>query len=237
MKTGRFLLLLSVLSVQVAAQATLSKQAAKTEQELQALHDAIRTASVAHDRVTLEGLYADGYVFIHTTGEMDRKADWITKSLTIAAPPQVPVQDPVFFDVVKDVAVRTSKANLSNGSSIWWTRVYVKRKGHWLLLREHGSAVPAPRKVATVSTAILDQYAGTYKFDNGVTITVERRGEVLIAHNPARPEVQLIAESETEFHVPGGGAVYTFYKDENGKVTHFVLKRASGEEFRASKLN
>jgi len=238
MKTATFLLLLAVLCLHAAAQSAapqLDAKAAKAEKEIGELHAKIRTAAVAHDRPALERYYADGYIFVHSTGEIDPKADWITKSLTITDQPIVPPQDPVFFELLKDAAVRTAKANLPNGSAIWWTRVYVKTKGQWQILREHGSAVPAPRKEVAVSADALDHLTGSYEFENGTVITVDRKGDSLFAHNPTRPEVQLISESDTTFHVPGGGAVYTFFKDQNGQITHFILKRANGQELRANR--
>ncbi|MFN2502362.1 MAG: DUF4440 domain-containing protein [Pyrinomonadaceae bacterium] len=208
----------------------------KIRLDLDDVHKRVRDAVGRHDKAALERLYADEFLFIHTTGDIDTKAEWVAKSLTVGTPNTPPTPDPIYIDIYRDVAVRTGRANLSDGRAIWWTWVYVKRDGCWHLARQHGSAVAAPSVEVKVDPKVLDAYVGTYEYVGGASFTVVRRGDTLVAHNPARPEVTLISESESQFHVPGGGAVYTFHKDEKDQVTHIIVRRANGQEFRANKV-
>src|SRR5688500_8306402 len=61
---------------------TAAKNDSSIEAELQSLHRGIRDAVVRRDRAALENIYADEFLFIHSTGSLDTKNEYITKSLT-----------------------------------------------------------------------------------------------------------------------------------------------------------
>lgn len=211
----------------------------KIRAELDDVHRQSREAVRRHDRAALERLYADEFLLIHTTGDIDTKTEYIRKSLTIdpaSAPSSAPPQDQVHLDLYHDVAVRTVRARVGEHRFLWWTWVYVKRDGRWQIARQHGSAIPAGRPQVKLDPGILDAYVGRYEYTSGTVFTVIKRGGTLVAQSPGRPEVELAPESETQFHVPGGGAAYTFHKGERGQVTHVVVRRADGRDYRANKV-
>src|SRR5688572_1354003 len=55
----------------------------KVRAELRKLHQDINEAVARRDRAALERLYADEFVYIHSTGHLETKAEWIPRSLTI----------------------------------------------------------------------------------------------------------------------------------------------------------
>lgn len=211
----------------------------KVRAELEDVHRQLREAVARRDRAALERLYADEFLLIHTTGDIDTKAEYIAKSLTIdpaTARSSSPPLDQVHLDVYRDVAVMTARAKVGESRFLWWTWVYVKRDGRWQIARQHGSAIAAAPPQVKLDPAVLDAYVGKYKYTSGTAFTVTSRGGVLVAQSPGRPEVELLPESETQFHVTGGGAVYTFHKSERGQVTHVTVRRPDGKDYRADKI-
>ena len=53
-----------------------------------------------------------------------------------------------------------------------------------------------------LETTILDRYVGQYVIQPGFIVTVRREGEKLFTSATNRPEVEVVALSETEFFVP-----------------------------------
>ena len=210
----------------------------KVTAEIGELHRQMREAVTRRDRAVLERLYADEFLLVHTTGGVDNKSEHIAKSLTVnaASPPSAPAQSQVHLDVFGDVAVRTARAQVGPDRFIWWTWVYVKRGGHWQVARQHGTALqPAPPEVK-LEASVLDAYVGRYKYATSQTFAVSRQGSALVAQREGRPQVELLPESETRFHVPGGGATYTFHRGDKGQVSHVTVRRADGQEVRADKV-
>src|SRR5918994_1882967 len=71
---------------------TAAKNDSGIEAEIQSLHRRMREAVVRRDRAALENIYADEFLYIHTTGSLDTKAEHIAKSLTtdVSSPAQAP---------------------------------------------------------------------------------------------------------------------------------------------------
>jgi ketosteroid isomerase-like protein len=214
----------------------------KVEEEIRSLHQRIREAVTRHDKAALEAIYADEFLFIHTTGSLDTKDEYIAKSLTTdaSAPLTAPDTEYQRMDVYGDVAVRTARvrARLAGGQGplLWVTSVYVKRNGRWQIVRMHGTRMPAERTAVKVDTMVLDAYIGKYEFAPGAYSTITREGDALMAQRTGRTKVTLLPESETQFFVKGGDAQITFYKDDRGRVTHLIIRRGNGQEERAKKV-
>lgn len=217
--------------------APTSPKYARITSELDGLHRQVDEAIKRHDKSALERLYAEEFKLIHTTGDIDLRDAWITKCLTVTnAPPAPPTPAVVHMDVYRGTIVRTTRADLPGGRSIWWTWIYVKRDGRWQIAHQHGSAVAAAAVEVKVDPTVYELYKGKYRYETGVIFNVFMRDGVLIAHNPARAELVLQPESETRFHIPGGGATYTFFKNDKGEVTHIIVHRPDGKDYRADKI-
>lgn len=226
------------LEAQVKPAKISPASASKIEKELEALHDQLRDAVRARDRAALNRIYADEFLLIHTTGGRENKAETIAKSLTVdtsRAATAAPAQDSVQLNVYGNVAVRTARAVVTTDHALWWTWVYVKRAGRWQIVRQHGTAIPASKEVK-IDPAVYDALVGTYEYRPGAQLTVSRRGNDLIAQGTGRPEFVLLPESATRFHVPGGGATYTFFTGDDGKVSYVILQRADGMQIRGNRI-
>ena len=221
---------------------TAGKNDSGIEAEIQSLHRRIRDAVVRRDRAALENIYADEFLYIHTTGSLDTKVEHIAKSLTTDASssPQAPDVEYQQLDVYGDMAVRTgrSRAKVAGGQErrLWWTWVYVKRDGRWQIVRAQGTPVPPERTAVKADPKVFDSYVGKYELAPGAYSTITREGDTLMAQRTGRAKVTLLPESETQFFVKGGDAQFTFYKDDSGRVTHLIIRRGNGQEERAKKV-
>jgi CubicO group peptidase (beta-lactamase class C family) len=90
--------------------------------------------------------------------------------------------------------------------------------------------VPEPRKVAKVDPKVFDAYAGRYEIGPEAVLTITREGDRLMAEPTGQPKMELIPESETEFHPKVGDATLAFLKDDKGNVTHAVLRQGTREQ-------
>jgi ketosteroid isomerase-like protein len=211
--------------------------AAGLDAQLMQVHQDLHAAVAKHDQAALERLLADEYVFVHTTGSAETKAESIARLLTTQAGTSetTPPQEQVYQQDYGDVVVRTARVAAPN-NRIWWTYVYVKRGERWQLARQHGTAVPVERPVASVEPAALAAYAGRYQFEGGPVFTVRVEGPNLIGQSSGRGEILLEPEGESRFHLHGGGALYVFEKNDKGEVTAVTVRRANGTGGRATRL-
>lgn len=238
------LVLVASASISFAQTTTTATKAGsgKVEVELRRLHQKIREAVARDDKAALEAIYADEFLFIHTTGSLDTKDEYIAKSLTtdVSAPLTAPDTEYQRMDVYGNVAVTTARvrARLAGGQGplLWVTSVYVKRNGRWQIVRMHGTRMPPERTAVNVDTTVLDAYIGKYEFAPGAYSTITREGNVLMAHRTGRTKVTLLPESETQFFVKGGDAQFTFYKDDRGRITHLIIRRGNAQEELAKKV-
>jgi hypothetical protein len=89
---------------------------------------------------------------------------------------------------------------------------------------------------AVVDPKILDAYADEYEYPNGDYVLVAHEGDTLTAHRTGRPKVTLTPASETQFFLQGTDSQTTFFKDEQGRVTHFTIRRGARGEETAKKI-
>lgn len=211
---------------------------------LKKLHEDVDDAIARRDRAALEQLYADEFVYFHSTGGVDTKSEWITKSLTIdpesaRLPPPAGERELHVYD---DVAVVRGHNELTingqpNPRALRMTYIYVKRGGRWRIAQQQGTPIPAPRaSAAAVDPKILDAYAGEYEYANGDHVIVAREGDTLTSQRTGRPKVTLNPASETQFIINGTDSQMTFFKDAEGRVTHFIIRRGAREPETAKKI-
>jgi ketosteroid isomerase-like protein len=212
--------------------------------ELKKVYEAVGEAVAKRDRAALEQLYADEFVFIHSTGGMDTKSEWIAKSLTIEPesarlpPPEGERELHVYGDVaVMHGHNALTIDNQPNPRSLWMTHIYVKRGGRWRIAQMQGTPIPAPRAAAVVvDQKILDAYVGEYEYPNGDHVLVAREGDTLTSQRTGRPKVTLAPASETQFIINGTDSQMTFFKDGEGRVTHFTIHRGARGDETAKKI-
>jgi len=90
------------------------------------------------------------------------------------------------------------------------------------------------RKEIKLDSRISDAYVGEYELRPS-PIVITKEGDKLMAEGPGQPKAELFAATETLFFLKTADADITFVKDEQGKVTHLML-RLFGQDFKAKKL-
>lgn len=94
---------------------------------------------------------------------------------------------------------------------------------------------PKQRKAIQLDPKILDAYVGQYELAPTFILTVTRDGNRLYAQATGQPQIELFAESETEFFITVVDAQITFVKDEKGQVTQLILHQ-NGSDVPARKI-
>lgn len=79
------------------------------------------------------------------------------------------------------------------------------------------------RKAITVSTRVLDQYAGTYQISATSLLIITRQGDQLYGEITGRGAIPLFAETETRFFSKVVNAQLDFVKDEKGVFSKAVV--------------
>lgn len=238
-------LLLACLSSsgQTGAGGKDSREVEKVRAELGELHRELRAAAARHDRAALESIYAEEFFYVHSTGNAETRAEWIDKSLTVesaAAGPPASLEE-FALRVFGDVAVATRRnpavvAGRPNPRALWMTTVYVRRGGRWRIAQMQGTPIPQPTRAAAVNPKTLDAYVGQYEYPNGGRVTVAREGDALTSQRAGHPKATLVAVSEAQFVVAGTESRLTFFKDAEGRVTHFTIRRGERPEETAKRI-
>jgi hypothetical protein len=215
------------------------------EQEVDRFQNELITALKAGDRPALERLIADGFTFVHSTGGLDTRVQYIDNAVSGAQAGRAP--DIERLDNAVQVydghtAVTTSRAILhGRGDDILLrsTHVYVKRGGQWQWAGGQSTRLPTrPQAAVAIPPAVRDSYVGRYEVGPGRVLTVRVEGEALKAALPGFREAELIARTETEFAWFNPelnlDAQLVFVRD-GGAVTHAAFRRDGKEVWRAAR--
>lgn len=89
--------------------------------------------------------------------------------------------------------------------------------------------VPTIRKPAKVDPALYDEYAGVYRLQPKVDITVAREGDRLTVQATGQPKDVAIPESATTFYSRISPVRVSFMRDAAGKVSRLVLHQPGGD--------
>ncbi len=222
------------------ATADLRQQVEACEQQLMA---AVRQG----DRPALERMVADGFVFVHATGALDTRRQYIDAVVSAAERHAAPDIERLDWQVeIYDghTAVATSRAIVHGRGEDVLLRslhVYVRRGDAWLWAGGQSTRLPTrPRPSAQLSPALREAYSGRYEVGPGRVLTVRVEGETLKALVPGFREAELIPRSETEFAwfnpEVNLDAALVFVRDDAGRVTHAVYRREGQEVWRAPRL-
>jgi hypothetical protein len=199
------------------------------KEELKKLWAVAQTAAQKKDRQTLERVYADEFLFIHSSGEVDNKSLWINNILSIQNYSIAPA--PTFDElyVYGEAAVLRVKGRNTG------TTIYAKKNGQWQVVQVQSTQLPPERKLVKIDPKILDQYVGKYEQAPGVYTTISKEGDTLMAQGMNRPKVILLPLSDTKFAVKDNIGEFTFYKNEKGSITYFILN-VNGREVKGTKI-
>jgi ketosteroid isomerase-like protein len=109
--------------------------------------------------------------------------------------------------------------------------VFARREGRWLLVAHHETPIPNARRVAVkVNATVFDAYTGEYQLTPNQIVMVKREGDKLMDQWPGDAGFsEDVPVSESTFVPRGGEGEVIYMKDENGKVTQFILRLDKGD--------
>ncbi len=140
---------LALLGVLVSVPAYAQKQN-PTEQEVLKASQALDEASlIKKDRATMERLYADDYMYTHSNGTVNNKAQDIAESMSPDQAWTAHKTEDLKVHVYGNVAVVTGVSTLTGSSKGYvsgprrFTEVWVRRNGRWQEVGGQSTLVPA----------------------------------------------------------------------------------------------
>jgi ketosteroid isomerase-like protein len=140
---------LTLLGVLVAVPAHAQAQKATEQAVLKASQLLDEASLIKKDRATMERLYADDYVYVHSNGAVLNKAQEIA---TCMSPDQAWIAhktDDLKVRVYGNVAIVTGLSTLTGSAKGYvsgprrFTEVWVRRNGRWQMVGGQTTLVPA----------------------------------------------------------------------------------------------
>ena len=218
----------------------------KTERELKALRREFFEAQKQGDRSALERLIADGFTFVHSTGVIENRKQYIDRTIAQAArSPEIEFLDEQLRVYENGVAVWVSRAVVrpkgeSSEINLRSTDVVVKTGRQWQWISVHSTKLPTRPTAAVVASDTLKSYVGQYQISVDRILTVTEEGGNLKGKAAGIRQSDLIPKSETEFvwFSPDSNVDMriVFIKDQQGRVTDALLRSDGKEAWRAKKL-
>lgn len=242
-------ILLAFSSFAISAQTNNPTAEAKLVAEAQAFEKELIGALRKGDRDALERMIGDGFVFIHSTGPLETREEYIKRS----SGGNLTLQHTEFenFDetwrVYENTVIHYARSVLLNKAANTENRlrnisVYVKTASRgWQWVSGQSTKLPVRPKAATIDAKITDEYIGVYQINNERTFTVTKENGALYGLITGRMKFELIPSSNTSFvffnenNDPGFMEV-AFAADANGKATEAVLRLNGQEVWRAKKV-
>jgi ketosteroid isomerase-like protein len=130
--------LLTITATSIAVGQVKNTRAAtsdKAEQEIRQVEDKRREALLRSNTTALDEIFADDYIVTNQFGQVQTKAQMISALKSGELKFESVVEDDVSVRVYGDAAVVTGRATSKHegreSTQVRFTRVYVKRRGHW----------------------------------------------------------------------------------------------------------
>ena len=203
----------------------------KTKAEIRQLFAELWTAGSQHDRAALERIFADEYLWIHSSGTIENKARRIENILSAPPPgntaPDLPSE---MFSIYGDVAI-TRGPNASQ----YATTVFARKNGRWQFVQGQGTPMPAKRTAVAVDPKTLESFVGRYEFGPGrIGIATNEVGSLWWQDRGVK--LRLVPVGTDTFAAEDANLQFTFVKDDKRQVTGLVLRMASCEQSQGTKL-
>jgi ketosteroid isomerase-like protein len=222
---------------------------AKILAEAQSFQKELVAALRKGDRAALERMIADDFVFIHSTGPLETKEEYIKNS----AGGNLLIQRAEFEQLEEawrlyegNTAIRYARSVIRNRAINTENRlrhigVYVKTaaKG-WQWVSGQSTKLPV-RPKAAADVKISDDYIGVYQINAERSFTVTKENGVLYGLTTGRLKSELIPVSNTAFvlfneNSDPGYVVVTFVRDSSGEASEVVMHLNGQEVWRAKKI-
>ena len=177
----------------------------------------------------LDGFYDIGGATIHVTHEGSQLYAQLTGQGRL---PVFPKSDKLFF--YKVVPAELEFDLPAEGSA---TQLTLHQGGRDVPGKRVAAGIePKPHKEVPIDAKLLAEYAGTYQFAPGVTLTVAVKETRLSVQLTGQPAFDAFPESDKEFFLKVVDAQLTFTRNAEGKVDAVVLHQGGGDQ-RAERVN
>lgn len=241
--------LLMIFSPAIFAQIDKQKSDTETIAEAQTFEKELIGALRKGDRDALEKMLGDGFVFIHSTGLLETRDEYLKNSASgNLALQRMEIQN---FDQTWRVfegvtVVRYERSVMRNAATNSENRlrninVYVKTKNKgWQWVSGQSTRLPVRPKAAAIDAKLFDDYAGVYQIGADRTFVVTKENGALYGLTTGRRKAELVPSSENVFTLfdeendPGFMQV-AFERGANGKTSEAVLRLNNREVWRAKK--
>ena len=215
---------------------------ANVEREVAACEHEFVQALQGHDRAALERVLAESFTFIHASGHLDTRNEYINLAVAGRLVRQFAETDRLnepWRIYAGHTALRQSVTVIA-GQRLRNTTVYAKIDGRWLLVAMQSTPLPVRPQATSVDRGLYNSYVGQYRIDAVRMLDVFVKGGTLMGRVPLRPEFELIPKSNTEFtrysEEGGYGDELVFVIDKNKLVISAILRDKGQEIWRASKV-
>lgn len=221
----------------------------KIEREILAFEQELLEAMNRKDRATLERIIANGFTFIHSTGAMETRKEYIDNA-TAGNLARQNLNVERFDEELRiyggNTAIRYSRNVMRDktGNTIVHRMrniaVYINLSGRWQWASGQSTKLPIRPQAKAINPQIYETYTGRYAIDSNRVLIVTKENGILIAQVTGRPKLELIPKSETEFirfseDNDYGNSEIIFVKDESGQVSYAVYRSDDKEIWRAKK--
>lgn len=244
-RCGRLPLMISVIFAATAAISQVSQ--ANPELEVRALQSQWMDAMKRGDGAALDRIIADTFTFVHSTGGMENKRQYVDRAIAGAQlfqRTETEVKDEQLRVYGGQTAVWTSRVVMRNKAdhtetSLQSTNVYVKSKDGWQWVSGQSTRLPNRPPAAPIDASVLKRYLGEYEVAPARKLTVSEESGALRAVVTGWRPAELVPKSETEFvWFNPEMNVYSelsFVSAATGEVTHAVFRREGVEVWKAKK--
>jgi ketosteroid isomerase-like protein len=239
--------LVSVLLVAIGSSVAQPSQS-NPEKEVRALQHEWMDAMAQGDRAALERIIADTFTFVHATGAMETKKEYIDRAAggaQLFQRTETEVVDERLRVMDAHTAIWTSRVVMRNKADhsetrLLSTNMYVKTNGRWQWVAGQSTRLPNRPAAAAVTADVLKSYVGQYEIGLGRNLVVSDENGTLKATVPGWRPAELVPKSESEFvWFNPEMNVYSelaFLKDASGKVTNSVFRREGVEVWKARRV-
>ena len=203
-----------------------------TRAELRAAADALRGAAARGEAGTVAGFFTPEFLWVHSTGGVDTRDDYVAKLLADdprAAPPLQRLNETLEL-LGRDAALLRweQPSPVIAGARLFGSALYVKRGGVWQAVLMQGTLLSPIQPSIPQGSEDMDRLVGVYVTAEGNRIQVKRHGTRLLLLRPARPIVILLAQSAHEFVVKGGQAKLSFVIEGQRPADQLLLTQPDG---------
>ena len=205
----------------------------KVKEDILKLHADWNQARMKKDLKALEQIFAEEYVFIHGNGFLDDRATALEDQINTDSVQPIPMPNLDDLKVYGDMAILKRLTRNPQGSN-YNTVVFIRRNDRWQFALSQTTLFQRERNYIKLGTGALQSYAGKYEM-NGRIALVSNEKDTLRLNILRIPRRKMLPTADNLFY-DKVGTEYKFVKNDQGQVTHLILKPQFGQEGQWKKI-